>query len=77
MYKLLMDIRTFPETGTIYPFGEYLHFTPKKGKINPEQLKIQLSEKQHQLVEVNEIRAGIEDCFMDLMQQGNVIAREV
>ncbi len=67
IYRLINDLKNYNQTHSVYPFGEYLHYAPKEKSTGPDQLKSYLQEKGHENVEVNEIEAGIEDCFMELM----------
>ncbi|MEZ4968480.1 MAG: ABC transporter ATP-binding protein [Flavobacteriaceae bacterium] len=65
-YKLIEDLRIYPDTHSAYPFGEYLHFTPKSEAFRPMDLTGYLEERQHKEIEVKETVATIEDTFMDL-----------
>jgi len=68
MFKLLSDMKNYPNTHTIYPFGEYLHYTPLNNLADKEQIQHYLLSKGHQHVEMMETEANIEDCFMELMK---------
>lgn len=65
-YQLIEDLRVYPETHSAYPFGEYLHFTPRSEAFRPMDLTKYLEERQHKEIEVKETVATIEDTFMDL-----------
>tara|TARA_R110000796_G_scaffold74116_1_gene166435 strand:+ start:31427 stop:32338 length:912 start_codon:yes stop_codon:yes gene_type:complete len=65
-YKLIEDLRVYPETHSAYPFGEYLHFTPRSEAFGPMDLINYLKERRHKEIEVKETVATIEDTFMDL-----------
>ncbi|MCM4165437.1 MULTISPECIES: ABC transporter ATP-binding protein [unclassified Arenibacter] len=65
-YKLIEDLRIYPDIHSAYPFGEYLHFTPKSEAFRPMDLTRYLEERQHRDIEVKETVATIEDTFMDL-----------
>lgn len=65
-YKLIEDLRVYPETHSAYPFGEYLHFTPRSEAFGPMDLINYLEERRHKEIEVKETVATIEDTFMDL-----------
>lgn len=67
MYHLIRDIRAFEGTDSCYAFGEYLHVTLHTGV---EQLKSYLGNKHANLV-ITPAKAGIEDAFMQLMQEQN------
>jgi len=67
--QLLQDIRCFPLTNSIYPFGEYMHFTAiDENNITVNLLKY-LQSKNHQQIEIKQIKPNIEDCFMALMKK--------
>ena len=65
-YRLIQYLKTYPETHSAYPFGEYLHFTSKNPSFRPEELVRFLKEKQLAHIEVIETDATIEDTFMEL-----------
>lgn len=65
-YKLIQDLQKYPETHSVYPFGEYLHFTSNRPSFKADELILFLREKQHTNIEVIETVATIEDTFMEL-----------
>jgi len=65
MYQLIQDLRKFDLTKSVYPFGQYLHFTPKS-KTEIDYITQYLNNCGH-TSEIFAIEAGIEDCFMELM----------
>lgn len=68
IYILINDLKTIDNIDTVFPFGEYLHVTVKEKDIEISSLKSVLAEKDHLDIEIKEIEANIEDCFMELMQ---------
>lgn len=72
MYALLTDLRRHPETRSVFPFGQFVHYTTGNETIDIPGLKKWLEEKGHQSVEISSIEASIEDCFMDLMAENSV-----
>ncbi|MDA3893224.1 MAG: ABC transporter ATP-binding protein [Salinivirgaceae bacterium] len=68
-YKLISDLRTYENAGTVYPFGEYVHFTAKNNDPDSNELKAYLSSKGNQEIEIEPTEANIEDCFMQLMNE--------
>lgn len=68
IYQLIKDIRTLDFVDTVFPFGEYLHITIKTDDLDQNELISILIEKNHTKIEIMEIEASIEDCFMKLMQ---------
>lgn len=70
-FRLIQDLRQAPFTDSCYPFGESLHLTLRRGEVNTGQIEIYLREKQHRDVVIKPIEPGIEDSFMELMNQQN------
>lgn len=66
MYHLIRDIRAFEGTDSCYAFGEYLHVTLHTPV---DELKDHL--KTHEGLIITSTKAGIEDAFMQLMQEQN------
>lgn len=73
MYPLLQDLRALNYVDTCFAFGDSHHITIKPRTLDdrvddltPETLKNDLHEKGHEEIEIEVIRAGIEDCFMEL-----------
>jgi ABC-type multidrug transport system ATPase subunit len=68
MYGLLLAMRKYEHTESINTFGEYLHYTDKRDNPGIEDIKNHLRESGFQNTEVKNIKPGIEDCFMELME---------
>lgn len=68
MYRLLKDIRAFEGTHSCFAFGEYLHVT-----LNTDEHALQsyLQPLQHEDLVIRPAQPGIEDSFMQLMQEQN------
>lgn len=66
MSKLLKDLRENKEIKSSFAFGDTHHITI--GNISHEVLLKYLQEKGHTEVSIVPIKAGIEDCFMELSQ---------
>ena len=69
MYDLFLKLKKYEYTYSVQTFGEYLHYTDKRGKPNKEELKNYLIKNGHTDCEVIEITPSIEDCFMSLMEK--------
>jgi ABC-2 type transport system ATP-binding protein len=67
MGKLLQALRANKGVSSCNTFGDYHHITIKENN-NPENLKRELFEEGHESIEIKEISATIEDCFIQLMQ---------
>lgn len=65
-FRLITALRKFPETRTAWPFGEDVHVTfREEGRASG--LENFLREAGITDARITEIRAGIEDCFLELM----------
>lgn len=67
-HQLIIALRSYPETSTAYPFGDSVHVTFKNGIFNAT-LHEHLNKMGISDATICEIKAGIEDRFLDLMQK--------
>lgn len=67
-YRLLKDLEKWEHTYSVYPFGQFLHFTPQPDT-NKKLLEEYINSNKHQHVVLEESFSGIEDVFMDLMSK--------
>jgi ABC-type multidrug transport system ATPase subunit len=67
-YKLLIALREFPETVTVYPFGDSVHVTFRKNEFN-DSLNDYLFKEGISNAVIEEAEAGIEDRFLELMNK--------
>ena len=70
MYQLIQDLRSLDLTHSAFPFGEYVHLATKT-KVEPETVQEILENKGHRQLEIKNVDATIEDCFMELMTTYN------
>ena len=73
-YRLINDLRKSNKTNTVFPFGDYVHFTSLDNKMKVSELQHYLEGKLHSDLIIKETKPTIEDCFMDLMG-GNTISK--
>ena len=71
MYKLQQDLRQYEGMSSVYPFGEYYHLALNTDKLMQEDITRYLTSQSHHEIEVNPIKAGIEDVFMELMKSAD------
>jgi ABC-2 type transport system ATP-binding protein len=69
IHKLLSDLGNYQGCDTVFPFGQYVHYTAKDDRMNEEELKKYLLSAGHEQLEMKLINPNIEDCFMSLMNQ--------
>ena len=74
-YNLLVALRNFPGTLTAYPFGDSVHLT-LKGNILDDSLFLYLRNAGIDPVTAEQSMAGIEDRFLELMEQPENIRNE-
>ncbi|HVB02296.1 MAG TPA: ABC transporter ATP-binding protein [Chitinophagaceae bacterium] len=68
-YQLLKYLRSLQITDTCYPFGDSLHLTLKQGFQDKQALMELLGEHFRDGYQLEEMKPGIEDCFMELMEK--------
>jgi len=68
-YELITNLRLYQNAGTVFPFGDAVHFTAKNNQLDPQDLKIFLTQKGLTQVKIEKIEPNIEDCFMELLNQ--------
>lgn len=66
MYKLLIDLRTYPDTYSCYAFGDSHHLTLKDAGSDISGLRQFITEKGYTGLEIERIEPSVEDCFMAL-----------
>lgn len=66
MYKLLIDLRTYPDTYSCYAFGDSHHLTLKDAGGDISGLRQFITEKGYTGLEIERIEPSVEDCFMAL-----------
>ena len=70
-YRLLVAVREYANAGTVFPFGDVLHYTDRRDGAPPGQIARELREHLHGRgfadAEVDETRPTIEDTFMARM----------
>jgi len=69
MYAILLELQKYNRALSAYPFGDSVHLHVIDTTFKTSDLESYLSEKGHSGYEIKEINAGIEDCFMYLMEK--------
>jgi ABC-type multidrug transport system ATPase subunit len=65
-YQTLLDLREFEFTNSVFLFGQSLHYTDLRTDFSLEEIKSFLKAKGRSQLVIEQIRPGIEDCFMAL-----------
>lgn len=68
-YDLLQALRSYSYVYSAQPFGDSVHYTDLRDSFDTEDLVSYLEDEGLSAVSAQEIRPGIEDVFMDLMQE--------
>jgi ABC-type multidrug transport system ATPase subunit len=68
-YELFQRLLKYENRNTVFPFGEFLHYTDKRENISTEELVKHLNTFNFKGLEVKPIKPNIEDCFMALMEE--------
>lgn len=66
MYRLLESLKSFEHHYSVYPFGEFVHYTDKRDDFNPQELQLYLEANNHQNIKIEITTTTIEDTFMEL-----------
>ena len=66
MYQLINALNAYEFNHSVYPFGEFVHYTDKRTDFNPEDLKVYLEAKNLSNIHIDKTVATIEDTFMEL-----------
>lgn len=66
-HKLITDLKKYSNASTVYPFGEFIHFTAKDDNPNSKDIINYLEENGNKNVKIQSIESSVEDCFMELM----------
>lgn len=66
MYQLINSLNAYKNNHSVYPFGEFVHYTDKRSDFNPDDLFKYLESKNLSNITINKTQATIEDTFMEL-----------
>lgn len=74
MFALLNDLRRAPFTAHAYAFGDAHHLTLKENDIGKEEVLGYLESLGYADAQAEQIRPGIEDCFIEAMSSESAAA---
>ncbi len=66
MYKLILNLNEYEHNYSVYPFGEFMHYTDKREDFNPKELLQYLERKGLENIIIQQTSVTIEDAFMEL-----------
>lgn len=66
MYELILELNKYEYHYSVYPFGEFVHYTDQRENFNPDDLVDYLKEKGITNITIKQTQTTIEDTFMEL-----------
>ena len=66
MYLLIESLKEYSHNHSVYPFGEFVHYTDQRDDFKPQELTAFLQSKGLKNIYINITQATIEDAFMEL-----------
>ena len=66
MYQLINSLKGYEFNHSVYPFGEFVHYTDSRADFNPNDLKAYLETERLSNITIEKTVATIEDTFMEL-----------
>ncbi len=66
MYELILYLNEYEYNHSMYPFGEFVHYTDKRENFNPTELVQFLENKGLKNIVIQPTETTIEDTFMEL-----------
>ncbi len=66
MYELILSLNAYEHNHSVYPFGEFVHYTDQRENFNPTELIQFLESKGLKNISIEPTETTIEDTFMEL-----------
>ncbi|MEH6763382.1 MAG: ABC transporter ATP-binding protein [Aequorivita antarctica] len=66
MYKLIQSLKNYQHLYSVFPFGEFVHYTDKRDSFQIADLKSYLQNKGLANISIEATQPNIEDAFMEL-----------
>ncbi|MBL4568389.1 MAG: ABC transporter ATP-binding protein [Flavobacteriaceae bacterium] len=66
MYELIESLKNYEYQYSVYPFGEFVHYTDKRESFNPQELQHYLEANNLNNITIETTKPTIEDTFMEL-----------
>jgi ABC-type multidrug transport system ATPase subunit len=67
-YELIQQLRKYEFSESVQPFGEYVHYTDQRAKVDAGELESYLKDQGMEHLQVKKAEPTIEDTFMQLME---------
>lgn len=65
-YQLIRSLKAYPSVHSVYPFGEFIHYTDQSTAFQKEELMAYLEHQGLKEIVIQATTATIEDAFMEL-----------
>ena len=66
MYRLIESLKLYKHTYSIFPFGEFVHYTDKRDVIEETEVLAYLKQQKLTNIQIERTQPTIEDIFMEL-----------
>lgn len=66
MYKLIQSLQQYEHVYSVFPFGEFVHYTDKRDSFEMADLQSYLEKEGLKAILIESTKANIEDAFMEL-----------
>jgi ABC-type multidrug transport system ATPase subunit len=70
-YRLIVELRAFEHSFSVYAFGDAVHYTDRRRHAEPSELAEYLASRGLAGIRVRPVEPSIEDTFMALMQENH------
>jgi len=68
-YLLIEKLNAYAHKHSVFPFGEYIHYTDQRDGFDPLDLREYLKKEGLRNIHIERTKATIEDTFMELAKQ--------
>lgn len=68
-YLLIEKLNAYVHSHSVFPFGEYIHYTDQRDGFDPSELEHYLTQEGLKDIHIERTAATIEDTFMELAKQ--------
>lgn len=66
MYKLIQSLQSYEHVYSVFPFGEFVHYTDQRDSFEISDLQSYLEKEGLTAIHIESTKANIEDAFMEL-----------
>ncbi len=73
VYEIITLLQAYPHTHSVYPFGEFVHYTDQRKQADANDLAAYLVSEGYKDARVAEIEPGVEDSFMALAEEQELV----